>query len=362
MKLSSIETFTREPVTIVRVRTEDGHEGIGQTAPGQAEISALILHRQLARHALGMDALDVEAVVERCVGGEYKYEGPHLCRALAGLDTALWDLRGKVASKSVCELLGGTPHPLEVYASSMRRDTTPEQEAERLRRAQGEHGFRAFKVKIGRRRGGDADEWPGRTEALLPAVRRAVGDAAVLYVDANSAYTPRGAIEVGRLLGEYGVCHFEEPCPYQELEWTAEVAAALDIPVAGGEQDCWISQFRRMIRLHAVDVVQPDLCYVGGFSRARQVAALAEAAGRFCTPHSANHSLVLVFTLHLLAAIPNAGRFVEYSVEPCPWAESLYTPFPRVEDGRVPFPAGPGWGVEINPSWLEGAERRASSL
>lgn len=234
MRITSIETFTREPVTLVRVRTEEGHEGIGQTAPSQAGISALIVHRQLARHALGMDATDIDAVVERCVAEEYKYEGPHLCRALAGLDTALWDLRGKVTGKSVCELLGGAPRPLDVYASSMRRDTTPEQEAERLCRARDEHGFRAFKIKIGRRRGNDADQWPGRTEALLPAARKALGDAFLLYVDANSAYTPARAIEVGRMLEQYGVCHFEEPCPYQELEWTAQVAAALEVPVAGG--------------------------------------------------------------------------------------------------------------------------------
>lgn len=362
MRITSIETFTREPVTLVRVRTEDGHEGIGQTAPSQAEVSALIVHRQVARHALGMDATDAGAVVERCVAEAYKYEGPHLCRALAGLDTALWDLRGKVMGKSVCELLGGVPRPLEVYASSMRRDTTPEEEAERLCRARDEQGFRAFKIKIGRRRGNDEDQWPGRTDALLPAVRKALGDDALLYVDASSAYTPEYAIEVGRMLADYGVCHFEEPCPYQELEWTAQVAAALEVPVAGGEQDCWISQFARMIRLEAVDVVQPDLCYVGGMSRARQVAALAEAGNRPCTPHSANRSLVLVFTMHLLAAIPNAGRYVELSIEPSTWAESLYSPWLRVEDGKIEFPEGPGWGVEILPSRLEGAEHRISAV
>jgi L-alanine-DL-glutamate epimerase-like enolase superfamily enzyme len=362
MKLSSIETFTCEPVNVVRVRTEDGHEGIGQTAPSQGAISAMILHRQLARHALGREVADVGAAVERCVAEEYKYEGPHLCRALAGLDTALWDLQGKVLGKSVCELLGGAPRPLEAYASSMRRDTTPEQEAERLCRARDEQGFRAFKIKIGRRRGNDKDQWPGRTEALLPAVRKGLGDRALLYVDANSAYTPQRAIEVGQMLEDYGVCHFEEPCPYQELEWTAQVAAALEVPVAGGEQDCWISQFQRMIRLGAVDIVQPDLCYVGGLSRARQVAALAEAGGRPCTPHSANLSLVTIFTMHLLAAIPNAGRFMEFSIEPSPWVEGLYAPLPRVEDGKVPFPQAAGWGVEIRPSWLEGAEYRISSL
>src|SRR4051812_40590502 len=227
MKITTIETFDREPVCIVRVRTEDGREGFGQTAPGQSGILASILHHQLAQHALGRDATEVGAVVDACVDGEYKWEGPHLCRALAGLDTALWDLRGKLAGKSVCELLGGRPRPFPVYASSMRRDIAPADEAERLARPRDEQGFAAFKFRIGRENGHDADEWPGRTEAIVPAVRAALGDDVALLVDANGCYTPRKAIEVGRFLEQHGVCHFEEPCPFWELEWTAEVAAAL---------------------------------------------------------------------------------------------------------------------------------------
>ena len=88
---------------------------------------------------------------------------------------------------------------------------------------------------------------------------------------------------------------------------------------------------------------------------------MASASGRPCTPHSANRSLVLVFTMHLLAAIPNAGRYLELSIEPSPWVESLYAPWLRVEDGKIAFPEGPGWGVEICPSWLESAEYRISS-
>ena len=82
------------------------------------------------------------------------------------------------------------------------------------------HGFDAFKFRIGRECGHDEDEWPGRTEAIVPAVRAALGDDAALLVDANSCYTPSRAIEVGRMLEQHGVVHFEEPCPYWELEWT----------------------------------------------------------------------------------------------------------------------------------------------
>ncbi len=365
MRISSIDTFSTEYVAVVRVTTDDGHEGWGQTAPYNADITARVVHRQIAPHALGEDATDIEGLIARIPEREHKFPGSYVCRALAGVDTALWDLRGKLADKSVCELLGGTPSPFPVYASSMRRDITPQAEATRLVSLRDSDGYRAFKFRIGRECGHDQDEWPGRTEAIVAAVRRALGDDATLMVDANSCYTSAKAIEVGRMLEDHGVAHFEEPCPYWELEWTAEVTEALDLDVAGGEQDCLIPQWRRMIDLRAVDIVQPDVCYLGGLTRTLQVAAMAQEAGLPCVPHSANLSLVTVFSLHLMGAIENAGPYVEFSIEPAdyyPWQEGLFAPRLVAGDGVVRIPEGPGWGVEIRPSWLEAATRQTSRL
>jgi len=131
MKIASIETFTTDFVSIVRLRCDDGAEGWGQISPYNADISAIVMHRQVAPHALGADSADIEGLVDRVLEKEHKFPGSYLCRALAGLDTALWDLRGRREGKSVCALLGGTPRAFPVYASSMRRDITPEDEAER---------------------------------------------------------------------------------------------------------------------------------------------------------------------------------------------------------------------------------------
>jgi L-alanine-DL-glutamate epimerase-like enolase superfamily enzyme len=365
VKIASVETFGDEWVALVRVRSDEGAEGWGQVAPYNADITAEVLHRQIAPHALGADALDIEGLVGRIPELEHKFPGSYLCRALAGLDTALWDLRGKIAGKSVAELLGGTRRRLPVYGSSMRRDIAPQEEAERLARLRDEHGYRAFKFRIGKECGHDEDEWTGRTESIVPAVRRAVGDDVSLLADANSCYTPGKAIEVGRLLEAHDVFHFEEPCPYWELEWTAEVTAALALDVAGGEQDCLLPQWRRIVDLRAVDVVQPDVCYVGGLTRALAVAELARGAGLTCTPHSANLSLVTVFTLHLVSALDNAGPYVEFSIEGndyYPWQDGLYRPALEVRDGAVDLPDGPGWGVEVDPRWLAGSTRRLSSI
>ena len=353
MKIQTIETFTSgQTVTVVRVRTDDGAEGYGQTAPFNADISATVLHRQIAPHVLGADPLDLDGIADRCIDRNHKFPWSYVCRALAGVDTALWDLKGKLEDKSVCELLGGQPRPFPAYGSSMQRDIIPEEEAERLVRLQGRYGYGAFKIRVGDVCSHDRDKWPGRTEALVPAVRQAIGDETALLVDANSCYTARRAIEVGRMLEDNGVCHFEEPCPYWELEWTAEVARDLDVPVAGGEQDVDLAQWRRMIAMPAVDIVQPDVCYVGGLTRALRVAAMAQKAGMVCVPHSANRSMVTVFSLHMLGAIPNAGPHLEFSIESSGWTEEMFAPALEAQDGNVAIPDGPGWGIRLNPTWL----------
>ncbi|HUT35026.1 MAG TPA: mandelate racemase/muconate lactonizing enzyme family protein [Planctomycetota bacterium] len=360
MKIKRIETFTRDQLCIVKVTTDDGATGFGQTAPFHADITTIVLHKQVAPHALGADATDIAGLAQRCIEAEYKFPWSYVCRATCGVETALWDLRGRLEGRSVCELLGGKPRPVPVYGSSMRRDIQPQAEADRLARLRDAKGFRAFKIRVGKVCGHDQDQWPGRTEALVPAVRKGVGDDVRLLADGNSCYTPKRAIEIGRLLENHRFCHFEEPCPYWELEWTQEVTATLDIPVAGGEQDNDLAQWRRMIRMKAVDIVQPDVCYVGGISRASRVAEMAAAGGLLCVPHSANLSMVSAFTLHLLAAIPNAGPQMEFSIEPTPWVHGLYAPTLEVRDGHVAVPEGPGWGVTVSDAWLAKAERAVS--
>lgn len=362
MIIERIETCTRDPLCFVKVYASGGARGIGQTAPYNADITAAVLHRQVAPHFLGRPVEELERTVDLCIDRNHKYPWSYVCRALGGVETAVWDLRGKVARMSVCELLGGSPGPVPAYGSSMSRTITPEEEARRFTELRERHGFDAFKFRIGAQCGHDEDAWPGRTEAMVSVVRRQLPGRVRLLVDANSCYTPPGAIEVGRMLQDHGVCHFEEPCPYWELEWTAEVTAALTMDVAGGEQDVDLAQWRRMIAMRAVDIVQPDVCYVGGMIRAGRVAAMAHEQGMVCTPHAANRSMVTLFAMHLLRSIPNPGPYLEFSIEEQPWTAGLFEPALVVEDGEAAMPAGPGWGVEINPDWLKAAEIRVSDM
>jgi len=365
LEIHSIETFSNRYIGLLRVRTKDGSEGWGQVSPYNADITSLIVHRQIAPYALGSDAFDIEKLVLEIPEKEHKFPGSYLRRALAGLETALWDLRGKFENKSVCELLGGKPRQFRVYGSSMKRDIAPQAEAERLFRLRDEFGFDAFKFRVGKECGHDEDEWPGRTEKIVPAVRKTLGDQVSLLVDGNSAYSPQKAISVGRILEDNGICHFEEPCPYWELEWTKQVTDALNLDVTGGEQDCDLTIWKRMIDMRAVNVVQPDVCYLGGITRTLKVAEMARQAELLCTPHSANLSLVTVFTLHLMGALENAGPYVEFSIEGndyYPWQEGIYNPALVVKDGKVKIPDGPGWGIEINPDFLEKSKFQISTL
>ena len=147
-KIVSIETWARRQVGIVRVRTDDGAEGWGQVSTFNADITATVLHRQVAAQFLGRDPADLDQVVDRCLEATYKFPGSYVCRALTGIDTALWDMRGKLENKSVCALLGGTPRPFPVYGSSMRRDITPADEARRLVDLMASKGYKAFKIRI----------------------------------------------------------------------------------------------------------------------------------------------------------------------------------------------------------------------
>lgn len=362
MKIDSITSYLHSPqLALVRVTTDDGGEGWGQVSPYIAEQSVPVLHDQLSPWFLGRDPWDLPAIIDECVRMEYKFYGTTLFRALCGIDTAVWDLLGQVTGLPVYKLLGGAVRTtIDVYGSSMRRDITPQAEAERLWRLVDTGTFTAFKIRIGEVMGRDGDAAPGRTETIIPTVREALGDAVSLRADANGGYSTAEAIRVGRILEANGYYHFEEPCPYPQLENTAAVAAALDIPVAGGEQDNSLEQFHRMITGRVVDIVQPDIGYIGGITRARKVAAMAEAAGIPCTPHCANTSLLQIFTLHLAAACPSITQAQEWSIEDVGWVRDLYGGLPAIQGSQVELGSDPGWGVTINPDYLARSAVRTS--
>lgn len=356
MKITRVTPLLLDPTLLVRVETEGGPVGWGECSPMNSRVIAAHVRHSLAPIVEGRDPFDIEALVEDMFVRTYKIAGQSQAMAVSGIEIALWDIMGKALGVPIYKLLGGAYRKrIRMYASSMRRDISPRDEADRLAQLVQEQGFTAVKVRVGETYGFDADAAPGRSVAVVREVRARLGDDIEIMVDGNSCFTASRAIELGRRLEEFNIFHFEEPCPYTDLDATAQVAHALDVPVAGGEQDWDLRRFREMMEKRAVDIVQPDVIKAGGFSMCRKVAALAEAFGCVCTPHQ-TQPLGTVATLHLVAATPCCRYSQEYNIEPHPVGNTLFKNPVEILDGHMSVPEGPGLGVEINEDVLARAE------
>ena len=358
LRVRSVEVLRNGEHYFVRSTAADGAAGVA-VANERIRYLHPILQQLVIPYFVGRDARDLEALVDGVYvhRSNYKLAGLALWCCVSWVEFSLFDLLGKVARRPVGELLGRvTRRELPVYLSSLRRDTTPEQEVEWLGRRLQETGARAVKLKVGGRMSRNRDASPRRTERLVALARKTFGDKVTIYVDANGSYDAAHAIEVGRMLEAHGVTLFEEPCPFEEYEETRRVADALTVPVAGGEQDTSLPRFRWMVRHRGVDVVQPDVSYNGGFVRTLRVARLAAAARLPVMPHSPQPGPHPAYPLHLASSTPNVGPLLEYNAAPHA-KEDWFTPALEVARGVLRVPDGPGLGITIEPGVLRKAIR-----
>ncbi len=311
--IESIELLKQGREHFVHVRSKDGAEGVSVTN-SRAEYLHPILGQLVIPYFIGKDARDLETHLFGVYRhrSNYKLQGLAFWCPVAWVEFALLDMLGRVANRSIGDLLGGViRREVPFYIASGRRDTTPEEEAEHLLRLVEETGARAVKFRVGGRMSRNADAMPGRTERLIPLARKTLGDGIALHADSNSSYDPPKAIEVGRMLEDVNAVYFEEPCPFDHLEDTKRVADALTIPVAGGEQEYSQWRFRWMIHNRGVDIVQPDLHYYGGLIRSTRVARMAAAAGMPTTVHISG-GFEFVYMLHFGSFTPDIGAYQEY--------------------------------------------------
>lgn len=357
LRIASMELLRNGREFVVRVRSKDGAEGLAvANSMHMIHLYPVFLNR-VAPFFKDQDARELEALLWELYRHQdnYKYQGLALWVCVAAAEFAVLDLLGKAAGRPIGELLGGVERrDIAVYQASGTRGNTPEAEVEDLKRLVAESGAKALKFRLGGRMSRNADSLPGRTEKLIPLVREAFGPSMTLYADANSSYDPPKAIEVGRLMEEYNYAFYEEPCPFDHLEDTKVVADALTIPVAGGEQEFSEYRFRWMIANRGVDVVQPDLHYHGGFIRSIRVARMAHAVGMLCTPHMSGSGLGYLDAAHFVSCIPNPVPFTEFKGNAA-IPVSSETSSLRCENGVVRVPAGPGFGITIDPAFLRAA-------
>ena len=358
MKLRSIETYATGSICFVKLTDTDGNEGWGMTAPFSADITAVVLHKLAA--GIAFEPFDdFTTVADEIMMRQYKFLGTFLARAVAGIDTALWDMEAKKQGISVAQLAGKRRDTIDLYASSMKRDLPVQEEADRLRALQDQLGYRAIKLHPGIPVGQNCDFWHNRTEDMIVAMVETAKPDTHIIVNVNGNYSVDRAIEMAKFMHEHGIKLFEEPCPYWKIEETKAVRDAcveIGIPVAGGEQDYIDTMWERMIDNRVMDVCQPDLLYIGGFSRALRIADHAAKHGLQVTPHTSNQSPIFVMGLHYMACIENPYPFLECGIEADKWALESYQPLIEISGGKAKVPTAPGWGFTPSEEFLKKAE------
>ena len=355
--IDSLTLLKKDGEYYVHVRSESGAEGLAFTN-GRAPYFYPILNQLVMPYFIGKDARDLEAHLFGVYrhSSNYKLLGQALWCPVAWVEFALLDMLGRIAGKSIAELMGGAVRESVLfYVASGRRDSAPQEEVEYLQGLVDETGARAVKFRIGGRMSRNEDASPGRTEQLIALARKGLGDDIDIHADSNSSYDPPLAIEVGRMLEDIGAVYFEEPCPFDHLEDTKRVADALAIPVAGGEQEASQRRFRWMIANRGVDIVQPDLHYYGGLIRSTRVARMAAVAGMPTTVHISG-GFGFIYMLHFASFTPDIGRYQEYKRGIERYGD-WFDPALEIRDGFMTVPTGPGTGVTDIQAIIEGAEK-----
>ncbi len=357
--IETLELLRLENSFLCRVRSRSGAEGLSVAHSGMRTLFPIFLEN-LQPFFLEKDARDLDRILEKVYiyGFNFRYNGISLGLPLATIEFAILDMLGRIAGKSVGELIGKIHNPeVGVYCATEWREKPVEESIERIKGAVAEYEVHALKIKVGglmfMTRDMNAVGPPGRTERMIPLVRKTFGDKMALYADSNSFYSVGEAIRIGRLLEEYKYRYFEEPVMFDHLEEIKQVADALTLPIANGEQDYSFYGFRWLLAHEGLEIVQPDNYYFGGLIRSMKVARMAQVFGKTVVPHMSGGGLGFLYNIHFVSAAPNAGEHHEFKGLKTHVRYECKTSPLQVKDGRIKVPTGPGFGVDFDPEWVK---------
>ena len=362
--IETLELLRYNNSFLCRVRSRDGAEGFSAGHSGQLSSLYPVFTNLLQPFFIGKDARDLDLLVEKAYiyNLNFRLSGLALGVPLATIEFAILDMMGRLIQKPIGQLIGEIHHPeVAVYQATEYREKPVEESIGLIKRDVAEYNAKALKIKVGglmfMTDDMNAVGPEGRTEKMIPLVRKTFGDEMVLYADSNGFYSVEEAIRVGRLLEEYHYEFFEEPVPFDWYEETRMVADSLTIPVAGGEQEYSLHGFRWLIANDGLQIVQPDTFYFGGMIRSMRVALMAAAKGKSCTPHMSGGDLGFLYMMHFVSALPNALPFHEFKGFNTSTVYDCKTSPLKSVGGKVQVPTGPGLGVEIDPAFI--AKHRA---
>jgi L-alanine-DL-glutamate epimerase-like enolase superfamily enzyme len=365
MKIDRVEAFQiawspsdtpAQRSAFVRVWADDGSVGIGEASPMMGGHASLgIIARNIAPALKGADPLDHAVIQDRLIHSLVKL-GPEgaLTGALAALDIALWDLKGKYLGQPIHKLLGGAWRmELPFYASIGGNGARTVDEVLRVVEARMKDRPAAIKIRFDNDRTVLDGDIPGDI-AKARAVRELVGDDFPLAFDANNGFSVGGAIRMGRALEDLGYWWFEEPVQHYHVKSMGEVARKLDITVSAGEQTYSLAGVADLIEA-GVRMVQPDIVKMGGITGLQRCAALAHAHGVELVPHQTQPTIGHTANLHVVAALLHAVKPVELN-DPSPRMHAVFKDPVVPRGGLFHVPTAPGLGLELVES--EVARRR----
>lgn len=351
MKIARIEQFFPRPrMRLVKITTDDGLAGWGETTLEGKPKSTMGAVEELAEYLVGKDPLRIEHHWQHIYRSAFFRGGPVLMSALSGIDQALWDIAGKFYGAPVYKLLGGpTRDRVRVYAHWGIRDRTEEGLAaakERLDYLRTTGGYTAFKSGPGGT--WRAHEPPAVIDdfvARAHLMREWVGPEVELAFDFHGKMTPALAVEVCHQLVGMRPMFVEEPIPQENADALKLVADKVPFPIATGERLLSRWEFRQIFEKQACAYIQPDGSHAGGISELKRIANMAEVYYMHIMPHCAIGPVALSACLHVDAAVPNF--LIQESVGP-DWLADVVQPAWKVVDGHVELPTVPGLGVEVD--------------
>jgi D-galactarolactone cycloisomerase len=347
--------FTRRVTTIVEIFTDEGITGFGEAFGFSPRAIKSVIDHTYRPILLGENPLDTNRLWDRLYTLS-RMEGQKgiAVQALSAVDIALWDIKGKLYKAPIADLLGGRYRDrVDTYPTGLFKRSVPDQTGAQIEEAVGylRQGYHAMKLKIGY----------GLAEDLkkVRAIRKAVGEDVRLMVDANCAYNASEAIWLGKRMEECDLFWFEEPVPPEDLQGHIEFKQKVNIMLAAGESEFTRYGFRDLISKRAVDILQPDLCSMGGYSEMMKIVDLATAWDIRCIPHVWGSAVGLAANLQLQAALPHfptsyfpEESLIEYDRSPNPLREDLVEERFEMEGTRIIIPKGPGLGVTLNKKEL----------
>jgi len=363
--IETLELLRDRNNTLCRVRSKDGAVGISVGHPFIGKSAYPMFNYILKRFFVGKDARDLDTLIFDAVERNLKNQGIPLNVQVAAIEFAILDMLGNIANKPAGLLIGEVqnekiPIYLGHHYSNLRR-LEPEESLELMYQDMLKTNAKAVKLRagMGDNLASDQEFAPGRSEKLIRMSRDKFGDDITLMMDGNGSYGVKEAIRLGKILEEYDYYFYEEPIPWDWYQEQKEVEEALDIQMAGGEEEFGVHAFRYLIGNEVFQVLQPDLFYYGGMIRTMQVARMVEQAGLKITPHMSRGGLGFVYLLQMVSVCPATANFHEFKLFETPDAngttipiESKGAPF-KSANGEIDRLTGSGLGITIDPDYIK---------